>query len=52
MPHREKGAAEQRMDRSSEKYSKRGEQEKKCQENIQNVERSMAEHWDRKSGYT
>jgi len=44
VPHKGKGAVGWHMDRSSEKCSKRGGQAKRCQENVQNVERSMAEH--------
>ena len=50
--HRGKGTVEWCTDRSSEKYSIRGEQAKRHQENVQNVERSMAEYWGRESGYT
>ena len=49
--HRGKGTVEWHIDRSSEKCSMRGEQAKRCQENIQNVERSIAEHWGRENGY-
>ena len=43
-PHRGKGAAGWYVDRSSKKYSTRGRQAKRCQENVQNVKRSVVEH--------
>jgi len=51
-PHRGKGTAGQHTDRGSKRHSIREGQAKGCQENIQNVERSMAEYWGRESGYT
>ena len=50
-PHREKGIAEQCMDRSSKKRSTRGEQAKRHQKNVQNAKKSVAEYWSRESGY-
>ena len=51
-PHRGKSAAEQYVDRDSEKYSNKEGWPKRCQENIQNVERDVVEYWSRKSRYT
>ena len=52
MPHRGKGIVGWHMDRSSEKCSTRERQAKGYQENVQNVERCMAEYWGRESEYT
>ena len=49
--HRRKSIVEQHRDRDSKKYSNRGGWPKRCQENIQNVERDVVKYWSRKSRY-
>ena len=52
VPHRGKDTVGQHMDRGSERCSTRRGQAKGCQENVQNVEKSIAEYWGRENGYT
>ena len=51
MPHRGKSIAGWHMDRNSKKCSNREDWPKRCQKDIQNVERDIVEYWSRKSRY-
>jgi len=51
MPYTGRGTARWHVNRSSEKLSKREEQAKKCQEDVQNTKRSVVEYRDRESKY-
>jgi len=44
VPHRAKSIAKQCMVKRTRKYSKRERERKECQENIQNLKRSMVGH--------
>jgi len=52
VPQKGKGIARWHMVRRTRKYRKRGRERKGCQENIQNLERSVVGHRNRKSRYT
>jgi len=47
-----RSVAKQCIGRSSEKHNKRGEYRERCEEDIQNVKRSMVEYRGRESRYT
>jgi len=52
IPWKGRSAAKWHKERSSEKHRKRGEQTKGCQENVQNIKRSIVKHRGKEGRYT